>query len=87
MPCTPLPPGFFPSPPSLPGGVGLPTFSPPTITSGFCCNIQVPPWGSFPIPLPPLPPGALEPIIALFATIEDAVTSVFDAISIPCPTQ
>jgi len=87
MPCEPLPTDFFPTPPALPGGVGLPTFTPPSTDVGFCCNFQVPPWGTFPVPFPPLPPGVLEPVMALLAEIQDAVSLVFDAVAIPCPTE
>lgn len=86
MPCTAIPPDFFPAFP-LPGGVSIPSFSPPTVTFGFCCNIQLPPYGTFPIPFPPIPFGFLAPIVAYIATIEALVGEAFDAVSIPCPTQ
>jgi hypothetical protein len=84
--CTPIPPGFFPALP-LPPGVGIPTFTPPTVTFGFCCNIQFPPWGTFPLPFPPIPPGFLTAIAAYISSIEDLVGETFDAVAIPCPTQ
>lgn len=87
MPCTPLPPDFFPTPPSLPGGIGIPAYTQPSADVGLCCNYQVPPWGLFPLPLPPLPPGFLAPVVAFLATVQDGLALVFDALAIPCPTQ
>ena len=88
MPCSPFPTGFFPAPPSLPGGVSLPTFTPPSVSTGFCCAIQVPPWGSFPFPDPPvLPLGAIAGLGTMLAGIEAAIDAVFDAVAIPCPTE
>ena len=87
MPCKALPPSFWPTPTSLPAGVGIPTFTPPSVSVGLCCNFQIPVWGSFPLPLPPFPPGALTAVIALVASIDDAVSLVFDSVAIPCPSQ
>jgi len=86
MPCTPIPSDFFPALP-LPPGVGIPAFTPPVVTFGFCCNIQLPPWGTFPVPFPPIPFGGLAAIVAYFASIEDLVGQAFDAVAIPCPSQ
>jgi hypothetical protein len=88
MPCTPFPPGFFPVPPSLPAGVSLAPFTPPTVTVGFCCEITVPPWGSFPFPpIPGFTPALLGPVVTLISTINAEIQAVFDAVAIPCPTE
>jgi hypothetical protein len=87
VPCPNLPPTYFPNPPALPGGVSLAAFTPPTITLGLCCNIQVPPWGSFPIPLPPFPIGTLAAVAAMLVGIVPGIAATLDAIPIPCPVE
>jgi hypothetical protein len=86
MPCKILPPNFFPTPPSLPGGIGLPSFTPPIPSGTFCCNFPAPPYGVPPIPLPPFGPllsAEVAAVVALFS----GVGQVFDAVAIPCPNQ
>jgi len=86
MPCLPIP--SFPSPPPLPSGVSLPTFTPPALPSlGLCCNIQIPPWGTFPTPLPPLSIAFPAAVVTALATLMQGVQQVQDAIAIPCPKQ
>lgn len=88
MPCVPFPAGFFPAPPSLPSGVSLPTFTPPIPSAGFCCAIQVPPFGSFPFPaMPALSPTLLAPVVTLINTINSGIQQVYDHLAIPCPTE
>jgi hypothetical protein len=86
VPCLALPP--FPTPPPLPPGMSVPTFSPPSLPSvGLCCKIQVPPFGALPIPMPTLPIAFPAAVIAAYAALIADLQNVYDAVAIPCPTQ
>ena len=87
MPCLALPP--FPTLPSLPPGFTFPLFPGFSLPSlKFCCNIQIPPWGTLQL-LPAIAISIAIPtaiLIAYNAAIA-LIKKYYDLIAIPCPNE
>lgn len=84
--CLALPP--FPAPPGLPSPLTIPIFAGFLLPAlGLCCNIQIPPWGTFPIPAIALPLALPQAIVAAYMALIKAIQFLYDAVAIPCPSQ